>query len=71
MVFEEFSDANWITSMKDNKSMFGWIFKLGDGVVSWVSKKQTYVTYSIMESEFVALATTSKEAEWLKNCYLL
>ncbi|GJU31911.1 hypothetical protein Tco_1175500 [Tanacetum coccineum] len=31
------------------------------------SKKQTCITGSTMESEFVALAAASKEAEWLRN----
>ncbi|GKD07371.1 zinc finger, CCHC-type containing protein [Tanacetum coccineum] len=33
----------------------------------WASKKQTCITGSTMESEFAALATTGKEAEWLRN----
>ncbi|GJV99704.1 zinc finger, CCHC-type containing protein [Tanacetum coccineum] len=34
------------------------------------SKKQTCITGSIMESEFVSLAAAGKEAEWLKNLLL-
>ncbi|GKD48646.1 hypothetical protein Tco_1277622, partial [Tanacetum coccineum] len=34
------------------------------------SKKQTCITSSTMESEFVALAAAGKEAEWLKNLLL-
>ncbi|GJX95061.1 hypothetical protein Tco_0349647 [Tanacetum coccineum] len=34
------------------------------GAISWASKKQTCITRSTMESEFVALAAASKEAEW-------
>ncbi|GJU74605.1 zinc finger, CCHC-type containing protein, partial [Tanacetum coccineum] len=34
------------------------------------SKKQTCITGSTMESEFVALAAAGKEAEWLKNLLL-
>nr|GEY05729.1 zinc finger, CCHC-type [Tanacetum cinerariifolium] len=37
------------------------------GVISWASKKQTCITSSTMESEFVALAAAGKEAEWLRN----
>ena len=29
--------------------------------------KQTYILHSTMESEFLTLAATSKEAEWLRN----
>ncbi|GJW38160.1 zinc finger, CCHC-type containing protein [Tanacetum coccineum] len=45
----------------------GWVFLLGGGAISWASKKQTCITGSIMESEFVALAAAGKEAEWLRN----
>nr|GEY14549.1 hypothetical protein [Tanacetum cinerariifolium] len=34
---------------------------------SWASKKQTCITSYTMESEFVALAATGKEAKWLRN----
>ncbi|GJX27995.1 zinc finger, CCHC-type containing protein [Tanacetum coccineum] len=37
------------------------------GAISWASKKQTCITGSTMESEFVALAAAGKEAEWLRN----
>nr|GEW28416.1 zinc finger, CCHC-type [Tanacetum cinerariifolium] len=46
------------------------VFLLGGGVISWASKKQTCITGSTMESEFVALATAGKEDEWLKNLLL-
>ncbi|GJS79357.1 putative ribonuclease H-like domain-containing protein [Tanacetum coccineum] len=48
----------------------GWVFLLNGGAISWPSKKQTCITSSIMESEFVALAAISKEAEWLRNLIL-
>nr|GEW62550.1 putative reverse transcriptase domain-containing protein [Tanacetum cinerariifolium] len=37
------------------------------GAISWASKKQTCITSSTMESEFVALAAAGNEAEWLRN----
>ncbi|KAH9659333.1 hypothetical protein KPL70_023823 [Citrus sinensis] len=66
-VLEGYSDANWVTNTKDNKSTSGWIFTIAGGTVSWASKKQTCITHSTMESEFIALASTGKEAEWLRN----
>lgn len=47
-----------------------WFFILGRSVVSWASKKQTCITHSTMKPEFIALATTRKEAEWLRNLLL-
>lgn len=69
-VLEGYSDASWITSASDNKSTSGWIFTLAGGAVSWASKKQTCITHSTMESEFIALAAAGKEAEWLRNLLL-
>ena len=53
--------------MGDNLSTTGWVFTLGGGAVSWGSKKQTCISHSIMEAEFIALAATGKEAEWLRD----
>ena len=66
-VLEGYSDASWISNGEDHSSTSGWIFLLGGGAISWASKKQTCITNSTMESEFVALAAAGKEAEWLRN----
>ncbi|GJW92554.1 hypothetical protein Tco_0170107 [Tanacetum coccineum] len=69
-ILEGYSDASWITGSSDNKSTTGWIFTLSGGAVCWGSKKQTCITHSTNESEFLALATAGKEAEWLRNMLL-
>ncbi|XP_071718052.1 secreted RxLR effector protein 161-like [Rutidosis leptorrhynchoides] len=66
-VLEGYSDASWITNVEDHSSTTGWIFLLGGGAISRASKKQTCITNSTMESEFVALAAAGKEADWLRN----
>jgi hypothetical protein len=63
VVLEGYIDVSWITNASDTKSTSGWVFNLGGGIVSWVSKKQICITHSTMESEFIALAATDKEAE--------
>ncbi|CAM8995271.1 unnamed protein product [Rhodiola kirilowii] len=65
-VVEGYSDASWIFNEEDHSSTSGWVFLLGGGAISWAYKKQTSISSSTMESEFVALAATLKEAEWLK-----
>ena len=69
-VLEGYSDASWITSSSENKSTYGWVFTLAGGAISSASKKQTCITHSTMESDFIALAATGKEAEWLRNLLL-
>ncbi|GKB92895.1 zinc finger, CCHC-type containing protein [Tanacetum coccineum] len=62
-VLKGYTDASWINNTEDNSSTSGWVFLLGGGVIYWASKKQTCITGSIMEFEFVALAAAGKEAE--------
>nr|GEV58564.1 zinc finger, CCHC-type [Tanacetum cinerariifolium] len=69
-VLEGYIDASWISNSKDNSSTSGWVFLLGRGALSWASKKQTCITDSTIESEFVALAAASKEVKWLRKMIL-
>nr|GEW38900.1 hypothetical protein [Tanacetum cinerariifolium] len=48
-------DASWINHVEDSSSTSGWVFLLEGGAISWAYKKQTCITGSTMESEFVAL----------------
>ncbi|KAG7547628.1 Zinc finger CCHC-type [Arabidopsis suecica] len=66
-VLEGYSDASWNTNEENHSSTSGWVFLLGGGAISWASKKQTCITNSTMESEFVALAAAGREAEWLRH----
>ena len=64
-VLEGYTDASWLTERDDHISTSGWIFTLGGGSISWRSKKQTLIADSTMAAEFVALASCSKEAEFV------
>ncbi|KAK9163867.1 hypothetical protein Syun_004769 [Stephania yunnanensis] len=66
-VLEGFSDASWIVKYQNHASTSGWIFTLAGGAISWASNKQTLMAGSTMESEFIALVSASKEAEWLRE----
>nr|GEW10857.1 hypothetical protein [Tanacetum cinerariifolium] len=60
-VLEAYSAASWINHVEDSSSMSRWVFLLGGGAISWAFKKQTCITGSTIESEFVALATAGKK----------
>nr|GEZ72137.1 zinc finger, CCHC-type [Tanacetum cinerariifolium] len=66
IVLEGYINASWTSNTKDNSYTSGWILLLSEGAISWASKKQTCITSSKMESEFVALAAVGKKAEWLR-----
>ncbi|GJV26885.1 zinc finger, CCHC-type containing protein [Tanacetum coccineum] len=52
---EGYSNASWINHVEDSSATSGWVFMLGRGAISWASKKQTCITSSTIEYEFVAL----------------
>ncbi|GJS22450.1 zinc finger, CCHC-type containing protein [Tanacetum coccineum] len=57
-----YTDASWINHVEDSSYTSGWVVLLGGGAICWASKKQTCITGSAMEYEFVALAVAGKEA---------
>jgi hypothetical protein len=66
-VIEGYTDANWISDIKDSKSTSGYVFTLAGAAISWKSSKQTVIARSTMESEFIALDKSGEEAEWLRQ----
>ncbi|GKD62263.1 hypothetical protein Tco_1299772 [Tanacetum coccineum] len=65
-----YTNASWIRNTEDNSSTSGCVFLLGGGEIPWASKKQTCITSSIIEFEFVALTASGMESEWLRNLIL-
>ncbi|GJR05768.1 hypothetical protein Tco_0528752 [Tanacetum coccineum] len=60
LILEGYFEASWTTNSEDHTSTTGWVFLLDGGTISWASKKQTCITDSTIEAEFVALATADK-----------
>lgn len=64
--FYGYADADWAECTDDRKSNTGFLFKLFGGTISWASRKQTCVTLSSTEAEYVALSEACQELKWLK-----
>ncbi|KAH9310889.1 hypothetical protein KI387_025924, partial [Taxus chinensis] len=47
-------DSDHAGSVDDRKSTTGYIFHLGSGPISWISKKQNVVSISSIEAEYRA-----------------
>ncbi|XP_047260294.1 secreted RxLR effector protein 161-like, partial [Capsicum annuum] len=60
-----FTDSDYAGDQDGRKSTSGYVFILGTGAVSWSSKKQTVVTLSSTEAEFVASIACACQAIWL------
>ena len=52
-------DSDFVGSIDDRKSTFGYVFSFGSGSVAWESKKKPIVTLSSIEVEYVATTTTT------------
>lgn len=60
-VLEAFSDADYAGNINDRRSTTGVFLLLNGGPIIWKSKRQTSVTPSTTESEYVSAATAAKE----------
>jgi hypothetical protein len=63
-----YSDAS-LASLDDMTSVSGYVFKAAGGAITWRSKKQTAVSLSSTEAEYMCLADAAREAAWLRNLY--
>jgi hypothetical protein len=61
-----YSDSDWAGDRSDRKSTSGYLIKLGNSLISWHSKKQSSVSLSTMEAEYIAASECCKEVIWTK-----
>ena len=62
---EGYCDADW-ASQKHRHSISGYSFHLGNGAMSWSSKKQYIIVLSSTEAEYITQTHAAKEALWLQ-----
>ena len=65
-LLEGYCDADW-ASQPHRHSISGYSFHFGVGAISWSSKKQSIVTLSSTEAEYVAETHAAKEGIWLRS----
>uniref|UniRef100_A0AAV1UYB6 Polyprotein n=1 Tax=Peronospora matthiolae TaxID=2874970 RepID=A0AAV1UYB6_9STRA len=62
-------DADWAGDHVDRKSTSGYALILMGAPVSWGSKKQSSVSLSTSEAEYIALSLAIQEGKWCIDCY--
>ena len=67
--FLGFRDEDWGGCVDTRCSISGYCLFIGKSLVSWKSKKQPTVSCSSAEAEYRALASATRELQWL--CFIL
>ena len=62
-----FSDSDYAGSLDDKKSVSRNFFTLGSAAITWSSKKQSTAALSSSEAEYVAAASSTFQALWLRK----
>ena len=66
MSLESYVDADFANCIVDRYSISGYAFLLAGGSISSHSRSQSTVALSTMEAEYIAAATVTQEALWLR-----
>ena len=62
-----YTDADWVGCIDDRRSTSGAEFYLGECLVSWPSKKQSSVSLSTAEVEYITATTCYTQVLWMKQ----
>ena len=60
-------DADWASCVDEKKNTSGGAFYLGKILVAWLSKKQTSISLSTAEAEYIAAAACCTQVMWMKQ----
>ena len=61
------SDSYWAGNLDERRSITGYAFIIGSGVIAWSRKKHITVALSSIEVEYQALCAATREAIWLRR----
>ncbi|SGY12439.1 BQ5605_C011g06508 [Microbotryum silenes-dioicae] len=66
-ILEGFVDADHGADPVTRRSVLGYVFMCAGGAISWIAKRQTLVTLSSTEAEYVAMSYAAREGIWLRR----
>lgn len=62
-----YTDVDWAGNIDDRKSTSGACFYIENCLVSWFSKKQSFVLLSTTEAEYIAAENACTQLVWMKH----
>jgi len=67
VILTGYSDADYAGDTETKRFITGYIFVITGEAVSWMSQRQSMVSLSTTEAEYVAASAASKELIWLRH----
>ncbi|KAJ9537516.1 hypothetical protein OSB04_030249 [Centaurea solstitialis] len=64
---QAYTDSDFAGDMDSARSTSGYVFLMGEAAVAWSSRKQSVVTLSTTEAEYVAAAACACQCIWMKT----
>ena len=65
--FVAYSDTDWAGDHETRRSTSGYAIFLGNGIVSWLLRRQCKITLSSTEAEYVGMTEVAKQISWIRN----
>ena len=62
-----YSDSDWGENRDNCHYTSGLVFLMANGAISWASQQQKMVALSVGDAEYMELASTGRQAAWLKS----
>jgi hypothetical protein len=62
-----YTDVDWAGFIDDRRSTSGATFYLGECLVSWLRNKQSSISLSTAEAEYIATTTCCTQVLWMKQ----
>lgn len=62
-----YSDADYAGCIETRRSTTGYCLLIGSSTISWSSERQSTVSHSTAESEYIAASQASRELVWMKR----
>lgn len=66
-MIKAFSDSDWCGDKGERKSTQGYLFQFLNAPISWLSKKQDVVVFSLCETEYITSSQATCQILWLES----
>ena len=60
-------DASWADDEVTRRTTAGHVIYVGNSLIKWQSKRQSIVTLSTTEAEFINMSTAGRDMIWIRN----